>query len=76
MRATIFWILFAKPEDLDLRFDGCGTRVIDALFFKFWKIKTIRFETNLTHILILRFNLRLVGYSIWSTTRGMSTSQF
>jgi hypothetical protein len=46
---------------------GCGTRVINGLFFKFvWKIKTGRFKTNLTLSLILRFNLRLRGYYIWS----------
>jgi hypothetical protein len=38
-----------------------------AYFFEFiWKIKTRRFKTNLTLSLILQFNLRLEGYSIWS----------
>jgi hypothetical protein len=50
--------------------------------------KERRFKTNLILRLILRFNLRLRGYSLWSaifiaphikedlkTTRGMSTSQ-
>jgi hypothetical protein len=82
-------ILFSKPWDLDSRLGGCGTRVINGLFFKFLKDKSKRFKTNLTLSLIPRFNLRLGGYSIWSarfiaphvkedltTTRGMSTSQF
>jgi hypothetical protein len=56
-------------------------------FLNFWKI-SIRFKTNLTLSLILRINLRLGGYSIWSasfiaphikedlkTNQGMSTSQ-
>jgi hypothetical protein len=67
---------------------GYGTSIIDDLFFKFLEDKSRRFKTNLTLSLILRFNLRLGGYSIWSvsfiaphikedlkTTRGMSTSQ-
>jgi hypothetical protein len=52
------------------------------------EVKIRRFKPNLTLSLILRFNLRFGGYSIWSasfitphikedwkTTRGMSTSQ-
>jgi hypothetical protein len=67
---------------------GCWTRVINGLFFKFLEDKSKRFKTNLTLSMILRFNLRLGGYSIWSasfiaphikedfkTIRGMSTSQ-
>ena len=34
-----------------------------AYFSKFWKIKTRRLKTDLTLSLILRFNLRLEGYS-------------
>jgi hypothetical protein len=81
------WILFFKPWDLDSRLGVCGTRVINGLFFKFLEDKDRRFKTNLTLSLILRFNLRLGGYSIWSAslieprikedvkaTRGMSTS--
>jgi hypothetical protein len=79
---------FSKPWNLDSRLGGCGTCVIDGLFFKFLEDKDRRFKTNLTLSLIFRFNLRLGGYSIWSasliaphikkdlkTTRGMSTSQ-
>ncbi|RLN00390.1 hypothetical protein C2845_PM06G29480 [Panicum miliaceum] len=67
---------------------GCETRVIDGLFFKFLEDKSRRFKTNLTLSLILRFKLRLGGYSIWSVsfiaphikedltaTLGMSTLQ-
>jgi hypothetical protein len=69
MHAMTFWILFFKPKDLDSRRGGCRIRVINGLFFKFsWKIKTGRFKTNLTLSLILRFNLRLGGYSIWSAS--------
>jgi hypothetical protein len=66
--ATNFWIFF-KPWDLDLRLGRFRTRVINGLLFEFiWKIKTRRFKTNLTLSLILRFNLRLRGYSIWSAS--------
>jgi hypothetical protein len=83
-----FWILFSKPWDLDSRLGGWRTRVIDGLFFEFLEDKERRFKTNLTLSLILRFNLRLGGYSMWSasltalhikedlkTTRSLSTSQ-
>jgi hypothetical protein len=64
MHAMIFWILFSKLWDLNSRLRGCRTHVINNLFFKFiWKIKTRRFKTNLTLSPILRFNLRLGGYS-------------
>ena len=63
-----FWILYSKSWNLDSRLEGCGTRVIDAYFSKFWKIKTRRLKTNLTLSLILWFNLRLGGYSIWSAS--------
>jgi hypothetical protein len=54
---------------LDSTLGGCRTCVINNLFFKLiWKIKTGRFKTNLTLSLILRFNLRLGGYSIWSAS--------
>jgi hypothetical protein len=53
---------------LDSRLGGCGTRVIEGLFFKFLEDKSRRFNTNLTLSLILQFNLRLGGYSIWSAS--------
>ena len=65
----ISWVLYSKTWDLNSRLGGCETHVIDGLFFSnFWKIKTERFKTNLTLSLILRFNLRLGGYSIWSAS--------
>ena len=63
-----FWILYSKSWNLDSWLGGCGTRVIDAYFSKFWKIKTRRLKTDLTLSIILRFNLRLGGYSIWSAS--------
>jgi hypothetical protein len=53
---------------MDLRLRGCGTRVIDGLFFKFLEDKDRRFKTNFTFSLILRFNLNLGGYFIWSAS--------
>ena len=49
--------------DFDSRLESCGTHVIDVLFFK----GRLGEKTYLTFSLILRFNLRLVGSSIWST---------
>jgi hypothetical protein len=62
------WILFSKPWDLHSRLGGCGTRVINGLFFEFLEDKSRRFKANLTLSLILRFNLRPGGYSIWSAS--------
>ena len=39
-----------------------------AYFLNFWKIKTRRLKTDLTLSLILRFNLSLRGYSVWSAS--------
>ena len=39
-----------------------------AYFSNSWKIKTRRLKTDLTLSLILRFNLRLGGYTIWSAS--------
>ena len=51
--ATIFWILYSKSWNFDSRLGGCETRVIDAYFSNFWKIKTRRLKTDLTLSLIL-----------------------
>ena len=48
-----FRILNSKSWNLDSRLGGCGTRVIDAYFLNFWKIKTRRLKTDLTLSLIL-----------------------
>ena len=48
---------------------GAAGHVSSMVYFsKFWKIKTRRLKTDLTLGLILRFNLRLRGYSIWSAS--------
>ena len=48
---------------------GAAGHVSSTVYFsKFWKIKTRRLKTDLTLSLILRFNLRLGGYSIWSAS--------
>jgi hypothetical protein len=65
-KATILGSFF-QSLDLDTRLGGCGIRGIDYLFFrKYSKSKQRRLKTNLTLSLILQFNLRLRGYSIWS----------
>ena len=48
---------------------GAAGHVSSMTYFsKFWKIKTRRLKTDLTLSLILRFDLRLGGYSIWSAS--------
>ena len=43
--ATISWIsFFPKSWDLDSSLRGCGTRVIDGLFFKFFEDKDEKIE--------------------------------
>jgi hypothetical protein len=68
---------------------GAAGHVSSAAYFsKLWEDKDRKIKIKLTLSLILRVNLRLGGYSIWSaslitphikedstTTQGMSTSQ-
>jgi hypothetical protein len=87
MHATTLWIFFFQILGFEFKARGCRTRVINSLFFKFLENESTRFKTILTLSLILRFNLNLGGYSIWSAsliapyikkdlknTRDMSTS--
>ena len=39
-----FWILYSKSWNLDSRPGGCGTRVIDGLFFKILEDKDQKIE--------------------------------
>jgi hypothetical protein len=66
----LFGSFFFKPWDLDSRLEGCMLRDTchQRLIFKFFEDKSERFKTNLTLILILRFNLRLEDYSMWSVS--------
>jgi hypothetical protein len=52
-------------EDLDSRLRGCRIRGITTYFSNLFE-KQGGLQTNATLGLILRFNLRLGGYSIWS----------
>jgi hypothetical protein len=61
---------------LDSRLEGCRTRIIDDYFSKLWKIKTGRFKTKLIFSLILRFYLRLKGYSIWKYSEDTFNMKF
>jgi hypothetical protein len=45
---------------------GCGICASEIYFSNFWKI--MKKKTEVTLSLILRFNLRLRGYSIWSVS--------
>ena len=60
-------ILKSKWRDLNSRLWGRGIYVSDIYFSNFWKIKKKK-KTEVTLSLILRFNLRLGGYSIWSAS--------
>ena len=48
--------------------DTAGYVSSTAYFSNFWKIQARRLKTEVTLSLILRFNLRLGGYSIWSAS--------
>ena len=61
------WILKSKNLSLHSKLFGCGICGIRDLFFKFFG-KYEKKKTELTLSLILQFNLRLGGYSIWSAT--------
>jgi hypothetical protein len=63
-----FGSLIPKLRDLDSRLGGCGTRVISDLFSNLLEDKDRRLKIKLTLSLILRVNLRLEGYSIWSAS--------
>ena len=59
-------ILKSKWRDLNSRLKGCGIYVSKIYFSNFLKNKKKKTEVTLS--LILRFNLRLGGYSIWSAS--------
>jgi hypothetical protein len=63
-----FWIL---NSNLGIWIQGSGAAGYvssTAYFSKFLKIQSRRLKTEVTLGLILRFNLRLGGYSIWSAS--------
>ena len=71
--ATIFGSLISN---LGIWIQGSGAAghvSSTAYFSNFWKIKTRRLKTDLTLSFILRFNLRLGGYSIWSVSSSRTT---
>ena len=59
-------ILKSKWRDLNSRLGGCGIYVSEIYFSIFLENKEEKTEVTLS--LILRFNLRLGGYSIWSAS--------
>ena len=59
-------ILKSKWRNLNSRLGGCGIYVSEIYFSNFLKNKKKKTEVTLS--LILRFNLRLGGYSIWSAS--------
>jgi hypothetical protein len=61
------WILYSKPERFGFKARGLRDTWHRLLIFRIYsKSKQGRFKTNVSLNLILRFNLRLGGYSIWS----------
>jgi hypothetical protein len=61
------WILLSKPQRFGFKARGLRDTWHRLLVFRIYsKSKQGRFKTNVTHSLILRFNLRLGGYSMWS----------
>ena len=59
-------ILKSKSRDLNSRLGGCRIYVSEIYFSNFLENKEEKTEVTLS--LILRFNLRLGGYSIWSAS--------
>jgi hypothetical protein len=58
---------FSEPKDFGFKARGLQDTCHQLFIFRMYlKDKKRRFKTNLTLNLILRFNLRLGGYSIWS----------
>ena len=60
-------ILKSKRRDLNSRLGGCRIYVSEIYFSIFLENKVEK-KTEVTLSLILRFNLRLGGYSIWSAS--------
>ena len=60
-------ILKSKWRNLNSRLGGCGICVSEIYFSNFLEYKEGK-KTEVTLSLILRFNLRLGGYSIWSVS--------
>ena len=56
-----------SKRDFDLRLGGCGIWALEIYFSIFLENKEVK-KTEVTLSLILRFNLRLEGYSIWSAS--------
>ena len=54
-------------KDFDLRLEGCGICASEIYFSNFLENNEGK-KTEITLSLILRFNLRLEGYSIWSAS--------
>jgi hypothetical protein len=85
----ILWILYSKPWGFGFKARGLQGHVSSTTYFlNIFEDMERRLKTKLTLSLILRVNLRLGHYSIWSansitphkkedltTTRGISTSQ-
>jgi hypothetical protein len=64
-----FGSFIPKSENLDLRLGGAAGYVSSATYFSnLLEDKDRKLEIKLTLSLILRVNLRLRGYSIWSAS--------
>ena len=69
-----FWILKSKLEDLKFKARGCGICASEIYFSIFLENKEGK-KTEVTLSLILRFNLRLGGYSIWSVSTSLGRKE-
>jgi hypothetical protein len=65
----ILWILYSKPGGFGFKARGLQGHVSSMTYFlNLLEDKDRKFKTKLTLSLILRVNLRLGGYSIWSVS--------
>jgi hypothetical protein len=69
LHATILWILYSKTWGFGFKARGAAGHVSSATYFSnLLEDKDMKLKIKLTLSLILRGNLRLGGYSIWSAS--------
>jgi hypothetical protein len=64
----ILWILYSKTLGIWIQGSEAAGHVSATYFSNLLEDKDRRFKIKLTLSLILRVNLRLEGYSIWSAS--------
>jgi hypothetical protein len=69
LHATILWILYSKTWEFGLKTRGLREKCHEQTYFSnMLEDKDTRLKIKLTLSLILRVNLSLEGYSVWSAS--------